>query len=78
MRVLLAEDGRINQMVANMMKLPDEKVHHNIDRYGNTTAGTIPILMAEAVEAGKLEPGMKVAAVAFGSGFTWGSAIIDW
>ncbi|MCA9492985.1 MAG: 3-oxoacyl-ACP synthase, partial [Myxococcales bacterium] len=47
-------------------------------RYGNTTAATIPLLMAEAVETGRLKPGMKVACVAFGSGFTWGSAIIDW
>ncbi len=49
-----------------------------IDDYGNTTAATIPILMAEAERAGRLERGMKVAAVAFGSGFTWGAVLIDW
>ena len=58
--------------------MPDEKVMHNIDRYGNTTAATIPILLSEAEREGRLKPGMKVAMVAFGSGFTWGAAIVDW
>ncbi len=69
---------RINQMVANMLEIPEDKLVHNIQRYGNTTAGTIPILLAEATRSGKLKPGMKVACIAFGSGFTWGAAIIDW
>jgi 3-oxoacyl-[acyl-carrier-protein] synthase-3 len=58
--------------------VPEHKVINNIERYGNTTAATIPILLAEAVRSGKLERGMKVACAAFGSGFTWGSALIDW
>ncbi len=69
---------RINQFVAKQLGLADDKCYHNIQRYGNTTAGTIPIMLAEAVGEGRLEPGMKVATVAFGSGFTWGAAIIDW
>lgn len=69
---------RINQMVAQMLEIPEEKTVHNIQRYGNTTAATIPLLLSEAVETGKLKPGMKVAMVAFGSGFTWGAAIVDW
>lgn len=69
---------RINQMVAQTMGIPEDKLIHNIHRYGNTTAATIPLLLAEAVETGRLTRGMKVACVAFGSGFTWGSAIIDW
>ncbi|MEQ1567478.1 MAG: beta-ketoacyl-ACP synthase III [Myxococcota bacterium] len=69
---------RINQMVAQMLSIPEHKLVSNIERYGNTTAATIPLLLAEAVESGKLVRGMKVATVAFGSGFTWGSAIIDW
>jgi 3-oxoacyl-[acyl-carrier-protein] synthase III len=69
---------RINQYVANQLSLPEDKVVHNIQRYGNTTAATIPILLAESVRNGKLKRGMKVAMVAFGSGFTWGSAIVDW
>ena len=60
------------------MGLPDEKVVHNIHKYGNTTAATIPLLLAEASRDGRLKRGMKVAMVAFGSGFTWGAAIVDW
>ena len=69
---------RINQMVAQMMGIPEEKTINNIQRYGNTTAATIPILLAEAERSGRLQPGMKVAMVAFGSGFTWGAALADW
>ena len=69
---------RVNQYVAEQLQLPESKVVHNIERYGNTTAATIPILLAEAERDGKLKRGMKVALVAFGSGFTWGASIIDW
>ena len=70
---------RINEYVANkLLKVPADKVLHNIERYGNTTAATIPILLAEAVRDGKLKRGMKIALAAFGSGFTWGSALVDW
>lgn len=69
---------RINQYVANQLGIPDSKLIHNIHKYGNTTAATIPTLMAEAVETGRLKPGMKVAMVAFGAGFTWGAALMDW
>jgi len=69
---------RINQYVAKQLSLPDDKVVHNIQRYGNTTAATIPILLAEAERDGRLKRGMRVAMVAFGSGFTWGSAMVDW
>jgi 3-oxoacyl-[acyl-carrier-protein] synthase III len=69
---------RINQYIAKQLAIPDDKLVHNIDRYGNTTAATIPLLMAEAERDGRLKPGMKVACVGFGSGFTWGCAILDW
>ena len=69
---------RINEYVANTMGIPPEKIVNNIQRYGNTTAATIPILLAEAERSGKLQRGMRVAMVAFGSGFTWGAAIADW
>ncbi|HEY8074430.1 MAG TPA: beta-ketoacyl-ACP synthase III [Labilithrix sp.] len=69
---------RINQFIQSHLGIPDEKIVHNIQRYGNTTAATIPILLAEAVESGKLKPGMRVAMCAFGSGFTWGAVIADW
>ena len=69
---------RINQYIQQHLGIPDEKVCHNIMRYGNTTAATIPILLAEAERDGRLKRGMKCAMVAFGSGFTWGAAIVDW
>ena len=69
---------RISQAVQKILGLPDDRVYNNIQRYGNTTAATIPIMLAEAQGEGRLERGMKIAAVAFGSGFTWGAAIIDW
>ncbi|MEO8845116.1 MAG: beta-ketoacyl-ACP synthase III [Kofleriaceae bacterium] len=67
---------RINQMVAQMMGLPFEKMHNNIQKYGNTTAATIPICMHEAIELGKIKPGDLVCLVAFGAGLTWGSAFL--
>ena len=69
---------RINEMVAKQLGIPEEKVFNTIDRFGNTTAATIPIGLDEAVKAGKLEKGMLVACAAFGSGFTWGSALFRW
>lgn len=67
---------RINQMVAKMIGLPDDKIHNNIQKYGNTTAATIPICMHEAIELGKIKPGHTVALVAFGAGLTWGSVFL--
>ncbi len=69
---------RINQYIAQQIGAPEDKLVSNIQRYGNTTAATIPTLLAEASASGKLKRGMKVAMVAFGSGFTWGAAIVDW
>jgi 3-oxoacyl-[acyl-carrier-protein] synthase III len=69
---------RISQMVQRRLKLRDDQVVNNIQRYGNTTAATIPIALAEAVREGRLERGDLLALVAFGSGFTWGSALIRW
>jgi len=67
---------RINQMVGQMIGLPAEKMHNNIQKYGNTTAASIPICMHEAVELGKIKPGNLVCLVAFGAGLTWGSAFL--
>lgn len=69
---------RINQMMAQELKIPEEKVFNTIMKYGNTTAATIPIGMSEAVKAGKLKKGSLVASAAFGSGFTWASSIYRW
>lgn len=67
---------RINQMVGQMIGLPPEKMHNNIQKYGNTTAATIPMCMFEAVELGKIKPGDLVCLVAFGAGLTWGSVFL--
>ena len=69
---------RITQMVQRRLGLPDEKVVSNIERYGNTTAATIPLALAEAVRSGRLDRGDLLCLVAFGSGFTWGSALVRW
>jgi 3-oxoacyl-[acyl-carrier-protein] synthase III len=69
---------RISQLVAMGLELPEEKVFNNIDRYGNTTAGSIPIALYEALEAGRVHDGDLVCLAAFGAGFTWASALIRW
>jgi 3-oxoacyl-[acyl-carrier-protein] synthase-3 len=67
---------RINEMVAKMMRLPADKMHNNIQKYGNTTAASIPICMKEALELGKIKSGDLVCLVAFGAGLTWGSVFL--
>lgn len=69
---------RISQMVAAGLELPEERMFNNIDRYGNTTAASIPIALHEAVEAGRVRPDDLVCLAAFGSGFTWAAALIRW
>ncbi|MBK8515499.1 MAG: ketoacyl-ACP synthase III [Saprospiraceae bacterium] len=69
---------RISQFVQRVMKLPDEKVVNNIQKYGNTTAASIPIALSEAWEQGRVQDGDLICLAAFGSGFTWGSALIRW
>src|SRR5262249_2788650 len=69
---------RINEFVQKQLGLPDDKVHNNIDRYGNTTAATIPLCLDEAVKLGKIKRGDLVCLAAFGAGFTWGSALLRW
>ena len=69
---------RISNYVQQQMKLPDEKVFNNIQQYGNTTAASIPIALTEAFEQGRIKSGDLVCLAAFGSGFTWASALIRW
>jgi 3-oxoacyl-[acyl-carrier-protein] synthase-3 len=66
---------RIIEAVAKQLGLPPEKVPHNIERYGNTTAGTLPILFHECVMDGRIQPGMLVCFTALGSGLHWGAAL---
>jgi 3-oxoacyl-[acyl-carrier-protein] synthase-3 len=69
---------RITQYVQQKMGLSDDKVFSNIQRYGNTTAASVPIALSEAVQEGKIKRGDLVCLAAFGSGFTWASALIKW
>ena len=69
---------RISQFVQHQFKLTDEQIFNNIMKYGNTTAASIPIALTEAVQQGKIKEGDLVVLAAFGSGFTWASAIIRW
>ena len=69
---------RISQFIQRKFKLSDDQVFNNIQKYGNTTAASIPIALTEAWEEGKIKEGDTVVLAAFGSGFTWGSVIIKW
>jgi len=69
---------RITDAVGARVGLSPEKVYSNIARYGNTTAASIPIALAEAVKEGRLERGGLLVTVAFGSGFTWGANLVRW
>ena len=69
---------RISQFVQHQFKLTDEQMFNNIMKYGNTTAASVPIALTEAVQQGKIKDGDLVVLAAFGSGFTWASAIIRW
>jgi 3-oxoacyl-[acyl-carrier-protein] synthase III len=69
---------RINEFVARALEIPDARVRNNIDRYGNCSAASIPILLAEADRDGGLRRGDLVALTGFGSGFSWASAVLRW
>jgi 3-oxoacyl-[acyl-carrier-protein] synthase-3 len=66
---------RIIEAVAKQLGLPPEKVPHNIEHYGNTTAGTLPILFHELRESGRIQPGMLICFTALGAGLHWGAAL---
>jgi 3-oxoacyl-[acyl-carrier-protein] synthase III len=69
---------RIIDGVAKRLRFPPEKVFVNIQRYGNTSAASIPIAICEAEATGRLRRGDKVLLVAFGGGFTWGASVLEW
>jgi 3-oxoacyl-[acyl-carrier-protein] synthase-3 len=69
---------RIIEAVANRLKLPMEKVLVNIDRYGNTSAATIPTMLDEANRDGRIKRGQTVLLDAFGAGLTYGSILVRW
>ncbi|HYG68537.1 MAG TPA: beta-ketoacyl-ACP synthase 3, partial [Anaeromyxobacteraceae bacterium] len=69
---------RISEMVQRSLELRDDQVFNNIQKYGNTTAASIPLCLSEAVEARGVQRGDLVGLCAFGAGFTWASALIRW
>jgi len=69
---------RIIESAASQLGLPLERVMTNIDRYGNTTAASIPIALCEAFETGRLQPGDRVAIIGMGGGLTWGAGVLLW
>ncbi len=69
---------RIAQFVQQKLKLSDDQVYNNIQKYGNTTAASVPIALCEAWQDGKIKEGDLVCLAAFGSGFTWASALLRW
>jgi 3-oxoacyl-[acyl-carrier-protein] synthase III len=69
---------RISQFVQQKMKLRDDQVYNNIQKFGNTTAASVPIALCEAWQDGKIKEGDLICLAAFGSGFTWASALLKW
>lgn len=71
-------NARIIGAIAERLGLPDERVFMNLDKYGNTSAATIPVALDEAHQAGRLKKGDIILLVAFGGGFTWASSVLRW
>jgi 3-oxoacyl-[acyl-carrier-protein] synthase-3 len=69
---------RIMSVVADKLGIPHEKVFVNLDKYGNTSAASIPIALSEAVEQGRVKAGDLALNVAFGAGFTWAANLVRW
>jgi 3-oxoacyl-[acyl-carrier-protein] synthase-3 len=69
---------RIIQATADRLKLPAEKVFMNLDKYGNTSAASIPIALDEAYQSGRIHEGDYILLEAFGGGLTWATALIKW
>ncbi len=69
---------RIMDVVAKRLKIPKEKIITNLADYGNTSAGSIPIALSEAVKSGQVKKGDIIACAGFGAGLSWGSAILRW
>jgi 3-oxoacyl-[acyl-carrier-protein] synthase-3 len=69
---------RIIEATAKHAHIPMDKVYVNVDRYGNTSAASVPMALDEAIRTGVVKPGMCVLLVAFGGGFTWASLVMRW
>jgi 3-oxoacyl-[acyl-carrier-protein] synthase-3 len=71
-------NARIIDAIQKRLNLPNEKVYQNLQRYGNTSAASVPIALYDAQQEGRLQPGMRVMAAGFGGGFSCGAALIRW
>jgi 3-oxoacyl-[acyl-carrier-protein] synthase III len=69
---------RIIEHARKKLGIPEEKTVINVDRYGNTSSGSIPLALADAAADGRLKPGELVLMTGMGAGLTWGSALIEW
>ncbi len=69
---------RIIENVQRQLAIPDEKTYVNIEKYGNTSAASVPMALVEAIAAGRIKPGDKILMVAFGAGYTAGGAVMEW
>jgi 3-oxoacyl-[acyl-carrier-protein] synthase-3 len=69
---------RIIESVQKALGIPDEKLFINIEKYGNTSAASVPMALVEAVAAGRVKPGDRILMVAFGAGYTAGAAVVEW
>ena len=69
---------RIIEHVERELGIPEDKVFVNIEKYGNTSAASVPMALAEAVAAGRIQPGDRILMVAFGAGYTAGAAVVEW
>jgi 3-oxoacyl-[acyl-carrier-protein] synthase-3 len=71
-------NDRIIEMARRKLNLPPEKIVVNIDRYGNTSAASIPLALSEAADEGRLQPGDHIVLVGFGAGLTWAASLVHW
>jgi 3-oxoacyl-[acyl-carrier-protein] synthase-3 len=71
-------NARIITAIADRLGLPEEKTFMNVDKYGNTSAATIPVALDEANRQGRLKRGDIILLVAFGGGFTWAASVLRW
>ena len=68
----------IQNSVQNQLKIPDDKIYINLQKYGNTSTASIPIALCEAIEEGRISPGDNIVFVGFGAGLTWGACAVKW
>ena len=71
-------NARIIETAVKRLKVDPDKVMVNVDRYGNTSAASIPIALCEAIDQGKIQEGNNIVMVGFGAGLTWASAVVHW